>query len=348
MKFRYLKAASLALMLVFIQNCYASDSEDNAASGRSRSSSIDLMEMATASQEEIPAHFSCISTLPNDLKGYLCSFFPTHKELSAMSQVSREWHGIINGYIKGATIIMGDAGTGKSALVHVMANAKLMSFLKSDGWHLQAENEMPEFAIAKGYIGSDSVGAHFDHKNRELIFDCPGLRSGTSGEFRRATTVYKLLQSLKMKVRVLLVMRSHDLHNPGGTGFANLHGNILNRVVKIFPDMEKLKNVLQLVLTKGDAMHFVDHRIPSVETLINHTLGRQSFDMKFSEKVAELLRFIMTQPHRTAHFHLGVGQDAFTPREDLLALLSNRTYAVMPESAAPDERNFDENGDGGW
>ncbi len=335
----YVKAASLALLIFISEKNYASDDERQLSIESSGLALVHFSEMSSdttsASQVAVPDPLDYLSELPIDLKYDLCSFFPTHQEISAMSQVSREWRAVINGYIIGSTLIIGKFYDRRSELFHFMAGSKRL--IADNGIPMGYDTKPGVTLVLERSPGPYSHGVFLDRKNREIVFDCPDFDLVTTDEFNGVSATCKLLQSLKMKTRVILVSQYFNfMHTQIGCQ------GLMDLVVNMFPDIEQLKSMLHLVMTNADPKKYVG--LPPATSLLKHMLEHGNLK-DFSEKALELLRFLVTQPNRLAHFHHIEDPEAFVPRKELTDLIDNRIYAEISESTHPQQHNIKESGD---
>jgi len=356
----YVKAASLALLIFISEKNYASDDERQLSTESPGLALVHFSETSSdttsTSQVAVPDPLDYLSELPVDLKYDLCSFFPTHREISAMSQVSTEWRAVINGYIIGSTLIIGKFYDRRSELFHFMAGSKRL--IADNGIPMGYDTKPGVILVLERSPGPYSHGVFLDRKNREIVFDCPDFDLGTIDEFNRVSATCKLLQSLKMKTRVILVSQYFNFMHPqiGYPGLMDLlvkqyfnfmrpqigFPGLMDLLVNMFPDIEQLKSMLHLVMMKADPKIYVE--LPPATSLLKHMLEHGNLK-DFSDKARELLYFLVTQPNRLAHFHHIEDPEAFVPRQELTDLIDNRIYAEISESTHPQQHNIKESGD---
>jgi len=145
-------------------------------------------------------------------------------------------------------ILLGSTSSGKTTLIHGMANRMLNAEKrKGGGFDLDSPNPLPNFKIGHGAEVGTKVPQSWNDEKSELVYwDCPGfddIRGVTKdviNEFSR-----KLL--LRSDLKILLVATEASLYEEKGQPFLKK----LKRITHVFQDNDELKKSLSLVITKA-------------------------------------------------------------------------------------------------
>lgn len=146
-------------------------------------------------------------------------------------------------------LLIGDTGVGKSSLKNYL-NGKAPEIIQGKGKSILLQGE----GIFSGKKSGTTIPSLSHDTNNNVIYcDCPGFKDtkGIRQEIINAFAIDYLLSYNEKdnKVKVLLTVLASDFED-GLRG-----GNILdtlNRLKKMFPNIEELKRAIGLIITKGD------------------------------------------------------------------------------------------------
>lgn len=145
-------------------------------------------------------------------------------------------------------ILLGPTGSGKSTLSLLLANQKV-PIIKGKG----NEPLLKEETIGHGFKSTTRIpNFHIDQDNELIIIDSPGFKDseGIEQELINSFAIDFLLSNSKNKnkIKILLVVSIYELKAYRQHDFTS----ILEQLYKMFPKIQKIKQSIGIVITKGE------------------------------------------------------------------------------------------------
>jgi hypothetical protein len=184
---------------------------------------------------------------------------------------------------------VGATGSGKSTLVHLLADIHLMVRMNAFGG-LCLVPERTLFAVASGPNSVTTMPGFWHDPNGVVYCDCPGFDDsrGASQEITNAFAIDQLFTE-PSRIKILLVTEASETTVRRGGGFKEQ----LNRLACQIPDINQLRNSVALVMTK-----ILDRRSPAqyLAQCLEKTVN-------FNDPANGLLRFFAANPDRVFGFY---------------------------------------------
>lgn len=296
-----------------------------------------LNSYGTDADKEIPdtGHSSCtmreVSTLelkdlPSELHVYTLSFLSTPSDFGSLALVSKYWRNIIKDQIQGSVVVIGNGGTGKSTLVHLLVGKQLTAKKLEGEWQFTAEERIPNIDIMDGmFVGTRQPSLVFDLGHKRTIWDCCAFNDlrGKDQDFLNALAIYKLL---KGNLRVILVIKESSFDSPRGLDFTAL----INKITEIFPDQDQLQNVLSLVVSSSGR-----HTDGAIALLKAHIKAGRPRHLR--QNGYDLINFLIANPSHVGDFKVPEVEGVYEASENLKQLMASEVYGLNPQVNEPQE-----------
>lgn len=196
---------------------------------------------------------------------------------------------------EGRIIILGKTGCGKTTLVCGYAVGLKSEVNEDDVIQLNPSSPLqgfePRFGAA---VGTRFPTACYDPVTNVAIWDCPGFGDprGPKDDILNAFAIDKLFDGSPVKLILVVQDVDLDIENDRGINFFEL----LNQLVRYFPNEEQLQNALSLVVTKGGRP--MPHA--RINTLLRQVLSVGAENLRLSPAAVRILDFLHRRGGRVA------------------------------------------------
>lgn len=215
-------------------------------------------------------------------------------------------------------IVLGPTGSGKTSLIHGLANVPLIPEEGARGRELRPQYNLPGFNVVHGVRVGTTIPRFHAIDNVEF-WDSPGFGDprGAEKDIVNAFAIDKLFKN--SSVKVLLAVPEGYLLNDRGTPFLNL----LNEMTELLPDRNQLERCLSIVITK--------HERTRPHLLLPEILRDAEI---LNPAARNLLEFLAAHPTRITTFGYPNHQaDYHMPRGGILGCIGTADFTPNPNVA---------------
>ena len=171
---------------------------------------------------------------------------------------------------KTRVILVGVTGSGKSSLSCILAQ-KPLKIILGVGEEIELEGD----GVKAGCKAVTKFPAFIVDQKLNIVYcDCPGFEDtdGVNSEILNAFSIDSLFQNYNgynAKVKILLVISAAEIKSARG----QIIEQTIERIIRMLPEVQKLKNSIGLVITKGDkrlhAQNYISHLANNPTPLLN-------------------------------------------------------------------------------
>lgn len=186
--------------------------------------------------------------------------------LNTITKLIQEGRERINNQVQSGILLLGNTGSGKSTLVHLLSGCQLQA---------KFDNEVGELVIDALQPIQDVIISHNKLSETRIpskrvigdivIWDCPGFSDTTGIVQEIANSFYiQRLFEYTQRLKFILVVPESALLNSRGSDFIDT----VNQLVRSFHNSSLVQNSVSLIITKAPSYKTAEHIRNSVERII--------------------------------------------------------------------------------
>lgn len=272
-----------------------------------------------------------IHILATEHELHICSFIESSSDLSSMSVVSTHWNDVLTTLYNDSknTFVMGHLGSGVSTLALLLAGKEL-TVEKGDFTCLfECSDKTTDINIAHGFRTGTLQHTYIVSENRGKIWDCSSFdkeRVKPEVDFLKAQN---LKQSIHGLVQVIIAIQEpYQLY---GWNAMDSVMEVLNRVSEMFSDLDQLKKLVTLVVTKCSGLPVL-----SCPNILNACLDiEENYPGRYTHNFRPLVTHFLENSSKVISFQKPTRFGPYVMSEQLRNLVNNSAFILNPIVTSP-------------
>lgn len=216
-----------------------------------------------------------------------------------------------------AILLLGNTGSGKSTVAHLLSNRKLQPIYDDETgiYKLDAVDPLDSIRISHNKTAETKIPNKCKITDQQLVvWDCPGFNdTDIVQEIANSFYISKLISTSK-QLKFVLVASESDIDNNRGVNFVSLVDQLVNN----FKTITSLKTSVSLVISHATAGRKVIHLKKSVEKILEE-------NKSLSTDTKEMIEYLLKSVHL---FHKPTSEDIL-PDSELLSAINSSTDFVL-------------------